>query len=64
MFAALRTPRLPAFTAALRLILKPFFGEELLLARGENELSATVLTGQHLVFHRDGLQSSSSVKAR
>jgi len=33
MIAVLRPARLAAFTAALRLVLEPFFGKELLLAR-------------------------------
>ena len=54
MFAVLRPARLTAFAATLGLILKTFFGEELLLAGGENELIPTVLTRDHLVFHRVG----------
>ncbi|MGB6060598.1 MAG: hypothetical protein WBG27_02775 [Candidatus Aquilonibacter sp.] len=54
MFAVLRSARLTAFAATLGLILKTFFGKELLLASGKNELVPTVLARDHLVFHRVG----------
>jgi len=47
---ALRTPRLTAVTAALRLILKAFVREELLLAACKNELIPAIFAGQNLVF--------------
>jgi hypothetical protein len=51
-----RTARLTAIAATLRLILESLFREELLLARRENELRRTVLTGEHLVFQWSNLQ--------
>jgi hypothetical protein len=54
VLAVLRPASLTAFAATLGLILKTFFGEELLLAGGENELVPAVLTRDHLVFHRVG----------
>jgi hypothetical protein len=54
VFAVLRSARLSAFAATLGLILKTFFGKELLLASGKNELVPTVLARDHLVFHRVG----------
>jgi len=54
MVAVLRPARLTAFAATLGLILKAFFGEELLLACGKDELVPAVLACDHLVFHRVG----------
>jgi len=41
---------LPAIAAALRLVLKSFFGVELLIANRENELPPAVFTRNRLVF--------------
>jgi hypothetical protein len=43
--ATLRSPRLAAVTAPLRLILKAFLGEEMLLSFSENKRVSTILTG-------------------
>lgn len=51
MLPILRAARLPAFAAALRLILEPLFSEKLLLACRENELRAAVFACQRFVFH-------------